>query len=115
MLIHLAVSDFKRFCQANNTIDVLRSSTHVAFLSTTVNEGLHLFFLTHIHETHSFRSMKLVSPGSNTMNFELLQIMTVMPYCLNGIGMKVCIIMFAQFTYRSQVKQIPDFIVCVHQ
>ena len=42
VLVHIAISNLKSFRQSDNPVDVLRTSSHVAFLCTTMQDRIYL-------------------------------------------------------------------------
>ena len=86
----LLEGNFQRCGQADNSDDIFCSSPHVAFLGSSMDEGMDFLVLADIQKSHAFGSMKLVCSSDKCVHRELGQIMGIMPHGLYGVRMEKC-------------------------
>ena len=80
-----------------------------------MKKGLYLSIFAYEHEPDALRTVKFMCCRSNTMHFNLTEIMNIMPDRLNSIRMKIRLMLVTQFPYGFNIQQVSYFIVGMHE
>src|SRR5258706_14477091 len=114
-LFEMVVCDFHCFRQADDSVNILGSCTHVAFLPTAENHRSNFQIMTDVNEPRSFWPVKFMSGPGNKMNMGILQVKWKVRYRLHRVTVINCIVLPANLPDSIHVTHGSDFIVCMHE